>query len=58
MGGVPIAPMKRIIRRAGAARVSTEAAKALAEALEKIADDLAAEAVAVAKHAGRRPISL
>lgn len=56
MGELPIAPVDRLIRKAGAERVSAEAAKVLAEALEDIALRVAEEAVKLARHAGRKTV--
>ena len=44
MGELPLAPVDRIIRKAGAERASAEAVKALAEAMEEIATEIAKEA--------------
>ena len=57
MAELPVAPMKRIIKNAGGLRVSEDAAEALREVLEEIATDLAARAVQLAKHAGRRTVT-
>jgi histone H3/H4 len=53
---LPIAALERIIRKAGAKRVSDEAAAALAEVLEERAITIAAEATRLAEHAGRRTV--
>ena len=51
-----IAPMHRIIKRAGAERVSEEAAFALRDALEDIGVRIAREALDFTKHAGRKTV--
>jgi histone H3/H4 len=56
MTEIPIAPMERILKNAGAERVSREAAILLAEALEEIAVDIAKESAELAKHASRKTV--
>ena len=56
MTELPIAAVDRIIRKAGAKRVSESAAEELAEALEDYALDIAGEASDLAEHAGRKTI--
>ena len=51
-----IAPMHRIIKRAGAERVSEEASLALRDALEDIGVRIAREALDFTKHAGRKTV--
>lgn len=51
-----IAPMHRIIKRAGAERVSEEAALALRDALEEIGVRIAREALDFTKHARRKTV--
>ncbi|MEM1684442.1 MAG: histone family protein [Nanopusillaceae archaeon] len=53
---IPIAPLYRILRKAGANRVSEEAKKAFVEAVVEIADKISARSVEFAKHAGRKTI--
>ncbi len=56
MAELPIAPIDRLIRKAGAERVSEEAAKVLAEYLEEYAIELSKKSVEYARHAGRKTV--
>jgi len=56
VGELPIAPVERLIRNAGAERVSEDAKKALAEALEEYAEKVARKATELARHAGRKTV--
>ncbi|ASI99810.1 archaeal histone HpkA [Thermococcus celer] len=56
MAELPIAPIDRLIRKAGAERVSEEAAKVLAEYLEEYAIELSRRAKDYAMHAGRKTV--
>ena len=57
MAELPIAPLKRIIKEAGAERVSDDAAAALADAIEEYAEEVAVQANKLAKHAGRKTVT-
>lgn len=54
---LPKAPVEKLIREAGADRVSQGAAVELAEALEKTGLEISARAIKFAKHAGRKTIT-
>lgn len=56
MAELPIAPVKRLLKNAGATRISDDAAIKLAEVLEEIGEDLARDATKLAKHAGRKTV--
>lgn len=56
MSELPIAAVDRIIRKAGAQRVSESAARELSEMLEEYALELASEAAELADHAGRKTV--
>jgi histone H3/H4 len=56
MAQMPIAPVTRLVRNAGAERVSEDASVALVEILEAEGEKIAAKAVSLAKHAGRKTV--
>lgn len=53
---LPLAPVERILRKAGAERVSGAAVKELTAFLEKEAYRIAARALELARHAGRKTV--
>ena len=56
VGEIKVAPMHKLIKKAGAERVSEESAEALGKALEVIGVKVAREALDYAKHAGRKTV--
>ncbi len=56
MAELPIAPITRLVRNAGAERVSEDASQALVEVLEEYGEKVATKAVSLAKHAGRKTV--
>jgi len=56
MSELPLAPIERILKKAGASRVSREACEEFASVIEEIAYELAAETAALARHAGRKTV--
>ncbi len=56
MAELPIAPITKIVRNAGAQRVSGDASEALVRLLEKEGERIAKKAVSLAKHAKRKTV--
>jgi len=54
---LPNAPIERIIRNAGAERVSEDAVEELKEAVEELAAELATDASEMADHAERKTVT-
>ncbi len=56
MAELPIAPVTRLIRNAGAERVSEDAGQELVSLLEAYGEKIARKAVSLAMHAGRKTV--
>ncbi|UCG94974.1 MAG: histone family protein [archaeon] len=56
MSNLPLAPIERILKKAGANRVSKEACEEFAGVIEEVAFELAAETASLATHAGRKTV--
>ena len=57
MSNLPAAPFERILKKAGAKRVSKEAMEEFARVMEEKLLEITEEAVVLAKHAGRKTIT-
>lgn len=56
MTTMPIAPVGKLIKKAGAERVSEDAKIRLTEYLEEMASEIAVESIKLANHAGRKTV--
>lgn len=54
---IPVAPLKRVIHKAGAERVSLDAAEELRDVIEDMALDIARRAKQLSIHAGRKTVT-
>ena len=57
MSELPLAPTKRILTNAGAARVSADATDLLADVIEEYGMTVAKQAIKLAHHAGRKTVT-
>jgi histone H3/H4 len=57
MGYLPAAPFERILKKAGAKRVSRDAMEEFAKVMEEKIFKIAEEAAILAKHAGRKTVT-
>jgi DNA-binding protein len=57
MTGLPLATVERIMRTAGADRISNDAVKAASDRAEELINKLTKEAVVLSKHAGRKTVT-
>ncbi len=57
MAELPLAPLERIIKKAGAERVSEDAKRKMQEVLEEYAIEVASKANQFTKHAKRKTIT-
>ena len=57
MSGLPLAPVERVMRRAGAERVSSDAVRAVADKAQALIEEITVESIGLSKHAGRKTIT-
>lgn len=53
---IPLAIAERILKNAGAQRVSEEAKVAFSDILKEVAEDIGNQAAKISKHAGRKTV--
>ncbi len=53
---IPKAPVSRILMKAGAKRVSSDAVDTFADVLTTIAEDISERSAKIAKHSGRKTV--
>lgn len=53
---LPLAAMEKLLKKAGAERVSEDAKQALKDALESLADEISEKATKIALHTGRKTV--
>jgi histone H3/H4 len=53
---IPLAISERMLKNAGAARVSEDAKEAFSDVLQEIAEEIGTQASKIAKHAGRKTV--
>lgn len=56
MAEMPLAPIKRVMKNAGAERVADDAVEAMRDVLEEEATGIAQDAMRFAEHAGRKTV--
>lgn len=54
---LPYAPVDRLIRKAGAERVSEDAVEKMVDALEDYTTEVAKKAIAIARHSRRKTVT-